>query len=79
MRRGSARDRERDGVAAAEAQGGHPGARVALLHRVQERDEDARTRGTDGVPERDRARDLDVDMRLDVDIHILPGQVPSAT
>ena len=52
--------RQRHGVAAAQAERGEAGLLAALLQRVEQRDQHARARGADRVPERDRAA-VDVD------------------
>src|SRR5262245_9889586 len=46
--------RERDAHAAADAERGEAFLRIALLHLVQQRDEDAAARGADRMAERDR-------------------------
>src|SRR5687768_12082006 len=48
-------DRERDGLAAAEAERYDPAALAARGQRVEERDEEARAGGADRMAERDRA------------------------
>ena len=54
-------DGEGYGVAAAEAEGGYAFLCVAALHLVDERDEDARAAGADGVADGDCAA-VDVDL-----------------
>src|SRR4051812_44417798 len=65
----SALDAHRDAHAAADAQGREPLLRVAALHLVKQRDQDAGTRGADRVADRDGAA-VDVhDLR--VPAHVL--------
>ena len=61
-RRGSALDDEGERLAAADAERGEPALRVAVLHRVEQRRQDARAARADGMPERDRAA---------ADVHLL--------
>src|SRR5690606_4893126 len=52
---------DRDAHAAADAQGRQPLLRLALLHLVQQADQDARARGADRMTERDGAA-IDIDL-----------------
>src|SRR6185369_3293409 len=58
---GCALDDHRDALPSADAERRKAERHVALLHRVQQRHEDARAAGTDRMTERDRAA-VDVDL-----------------
>src|SRR5262245_22203659 len=65
--RGSLLDGERDRVAAAETQGGETLLLAAILQRIEQRGQDARSGGADRMPEGDRAA-----------VHVHRGRIEAA-